>query len=98
MAHALGDNALSASVGKRHFVTTKTSGPVIGTVSSTTDDGVTLTRLMYPGDASPGPDASLAIGDHNLEVFIDVERLSEKQLLLIAERMYRDGVREARKE
>lgn len=98
IAHALGDNALAASVGKRHFVTTKTSGPVIGTVSGTTGDGVTLTHLRYPGDTAPDPDASLAIGDHNLEVFIDVEKLNEKQLLLIAERMYQDGVRAARKE
>ena len=93
IARALGDSALAAGVGKRYFVTTKTSGPVIGTVSGTNDDGVTLTGLLYPGDASPDPDATLAIGDHNLEVFVDVEKLSETQLLLIAERMYQDGAR-----
>lgn len=98
MTHVIGDSTQAVSVGRRYFVTTKTSGPVIGAVSSATNDGVTLTGLVYPGDAAPDQDASLIIADGNLEVFVDVGKMEERHLLLIADRMFQDGVRSARKE
>lgn len=97
MAHAIGDNTLAASVGKRHFVTTRDGGQVIGTVSAADNDGITLTDLHYVDEEGSDKDATLLIQDANLETLVPFPP-DERQLLLIAECAYNSGARDARKE
>lgn len=88
----------AGSVGKRHLVVTRDGSPFIGMVTAAGDDGVTLTDLLL-ADGSEKPDAgtTMIVKDSNLDVFLPYPP-TERQVLLVAERMFQLGAQGARKE
>lgn len=84
-------------LGKRYVVVSESSGPVVGTVESSTDDGVSLCDVRYPDGRGAEEGGRLLLGSAGLRAFMPWP-LGERDTLLLAEFMYQDGLREARKE
>lgn len=83
------------AVGERHFVVTRSGPPLFGTVTATTDDSVTLTDIVFADDSDkPDAAATMTVKDEDLDVFIRYP-LSERQILLVAERMLQLGKKPA---